>query len=103
MCTSTRASATVSGSATSRFSSADTSAFSTRGAGFAKCECAFAVGGGAGIPSNGAYHPPEDSGGLTPYKPLWETHQSPEGYTYYYNTTTGETTWEEPEDYDGFS
>ena len=62
-----------------------------------------AVGGGAGIPSNGAYHPPEDSGGLTPYKPLWETHQSPEGYTYYYNTTTGETTWEEPEDYDGFS
>ena len=62
-----------------------------------------AVGAGAGIPFNGAYHPPEDAGGLTPYKPLWETHQSPEGYTYYYNTTTGETTWEEPEDYDGFS
>ena len=42
-------------------------------------------------------------GGLTPYKPLWETHQSPEGYTYYYNTTTGETQWEEPDDYDGYS
>ena len=36
-------------------------------------------------------------------KPLWETHKSPEGYTYYYNTTTGETTWDQPEDYDGVS
>jgi far upstream element-binding protein len=45
----------------------------------------------------------DGGGGLTPYKPLWETHQSPEGYTYYYNTTTGETQWEEPEDYDGYS
>lgn len=36
-------------------------------------------------------------------KPLWETHQSDEGYTYYYNTTTGDTQWEMPDDYDGFS
>ena len=36
-------------------------------------------------------------------KPLWETYKSDEGYTYYYNTTTGETQWEMPDDYDGFS
>jgi len=36
-------------------------------------------------------------------KPLWETHKSPEGYTYFYNTTSGETTWDQPEDYDGVS
>ena len=36
-------------------------------------------------------------------RPLWETHKSPEGYTYYYNTTTGETTWDQPEEYDGVS
>ena len=34
-------------------------------------------------------------------KPLWETHKSPEGYTYYYNTTTGETQWDMPDDFPG--
>ena len=34
-------------------------------------------------------------------KPLWETHKSPEGYTYYYNTTAGETQWDMPDDFPG--
>jgi far upstream element-binding protein len=49
-----------------------------------------AAGGGGGEGAGGA-------------KPLWETHTSPEGYTYYYNTTTGATQWDAPEDYDGHS
>ena len=63
-------------------------------------------GAGAGIPSDTAgtaAYDPAPTGGLTPYKPLWETHTSPEGYTYFYNTSTGSTQWDEPEDYDGFS
>jgi far upstream element-binding protein len=63
-------------------------------------------GAGAGIPSDtagAAAYDPAPTGGLTPYKPLWETHTSPEGYTYFYNTSTGSTQWDEPEDYDGFS
>ena len=64
-------------------------------------------GGGGG----GGYGGYGDAGGAGGYgdagaaaggpKPLWETHQSPEGYTYYYNTVTGETQWDQPDDFPG--
>jgi far upstream element-binding protein len=62
-------------------------------------------GGGGGGGGGDSEYVPQHIGasepGLIAYKPLWETHQSPEGYTYYYNTTTGETQWDEPPDFDG--
>lgn len=54
------------------------------------------------------YEAPNSLGGTGGYapapaatKPLWETHKSPEGYTYYYNTTNGETQWDLPDDFPG--
>ena len=32
--------------------------------------------------------------------PVWEAHKSPDGYTYYYNTVTGNTTWDKPAGFD---
>lgn len=56
------------------------------------------VGAGAGVLGGG-----DGAAAAGGVKPLWETHKSPEGYTYYYNTTTGATQWDPPEDYDGVS
>ena len=58
-------------------------------------------GGGGGDSEYVPQHIGASEPSLIEYKPLWETHQSPEGYTYYYNTTTGETQWDEPPDFDG--
>ena len=62
-------------------------------------------GGGYGAYAGdaGAGYGAGDVAGEARPKPLWETHKSPEGYTYYYNTTTGATQWDQPEDYDGVS
>ena len=54
------------------------------------------------LPGQTAANDGQTTGADSP-RPLWETHKSPEGYTYYYNTTTGETTWDQPEEYAGVS
>ena len=33
--------------------------------------------------------------------PLWERYQSDDGQNYYYNTSTEETTWDKPAEFDG--
>ena len=62
-------------------------------------------GYGDGAAAAGGYDAAGGGGGTTRRrrgaKPLWETHESPEGYTYYYNTVTGETQWDQPDDFPG--
>jgi far upstream element-binding protein len=58
-------------------------------------------GGGGGTGGYAAASAGADGGDGA--KPLWEAHKSPEGYTYYYNTIDGSTTWDMPADYDGKS
>ena len=58
----------------------------------------YARGGGYGDGGGGGGDDAAAAGGA---KPLWETHESPEGYTYYYNTVTGETQWDQPDDFPG--
>lgn len=41
---------------------------------------------------------PFGGAGVPPRLALWQTLQTPEGRTYYFNPGTGQTTWEKPEE-----
>ncbi|XP_074340087.1 flowering time control protein FCA isoform X2 [Apium graveolens] len=45
---------------------------------------------------------PEITHGVVPLKCNWTEHTSPEGFKYYYNSTTGESKWEKPEELSSF-